>query len=278
MRIVKRFAALAVLLFGIRLACQSSVTPAPLRIATFNIEDFPKDDRQIDGAFAELAALDAPIIGVQEIMNPRAFEGAMRETLGADWQVAFEPFVDIGYRHTGVLFDRRRFSLISSTTHDETKLGGNHKSVLDVRLQPADDGTPIRVLVVHLKAGGDGREIRARQHIELRRIVSEARWSNDRIVVLGDFNATDDVEDRDDLASLARRTGLDWSTEPLACSAFWRRNDGCPRSRLDHILAWKTGTVSVAGACATAGCEYEDSCPLYSREISDHCPVIVELD
>lgn len=277
MSIVKRFAALAVLLFGIRLACPSR-SETPIRIATFNIEDFPKDDRQIDGAFAELAGLDAPIIAVQEIMDPRRFAAAMRQHLGTDWRVAFEPFVELGYRHTGVVFDTRRFAMMSTTIHDETKLGGNHKSVLEVRLRPADGGAPIRVLVVHLKAGGDGRDIRARQHVELRQIVATANRSGDRVVVLGDFNATHDVEDRADLAALATTSGLAWSTEPLACSAFWRRDDGCPRSRLDHIVAWEAGTVSVAGACATSGCDYEDSCPLYSREISDHCPVIVDLD
>jgi endonuclease/exonuclease/phosphatase family metal-dependent hydrolase len=278
---VKRFVALAALLLGLRFACTSSSTDSrPLRIATFNIEDFPKDARQIDGAFAEIAALDAPIVGVQEIMDPRAFISAMGNVLGGSWQVAFEPFVELGYRHTGVLFDRTRFELLETTTHDETMLGGDHKRVLDVRLKPLaeEDGRrPIRVLVVHLKAGGDGRDIRAEQHAALRRIVETVNRSRDRVVVLGDFNATHDVEDRADLARLASTTGLEWATEPLACSAFWRREDDCPRSRLDHVLTWKPGVATVAGACATTGCDWQNSCPVYSREISDHCPVVVEL-
>jgi endonuclease/exonuclease/phosphatase family metal-dependent hydrolase len=274
---VKRFLVVAAIgILGVRL-CQSSESTA-VRIATFNIEDFPKDDRQIDGAFAEIAALDAPIVGVQEIMDPRRFEHAMRERLGADWEVAFEPFEELGYRHTGVLFDRRRFTLVSAGFHDDTKLDGRHKGVLEVRLRPDGDGKVIRVLVVHLKAGGDGRAIRARQHAALARIVTDANRSGDRVVVLGDFNATDDIGDRADLANLAASSGLHWSTESLACSAFWRREDGCPRSRLDHVIAWNAGTVSVAGACATDGCDWENSCPLYSTQISDHCPVIVHLD
>lgn len=274
---VKRIVVLALVLFGIRVACHDA--PRPLRIATFNIEDFPKDDRQIAGAFAELAALDAPIVGVQEIMDPRAFTTAMRSSLGAEWQVAFEPFVELGYRHTGVLFDRRRFTLIATTTHDETMLGGDHKRVLDVRLRPAEGGTPVRVLVVHLKAGGDvrDREIRQRQHRALRDIIKTVSRSGDRIAVLGDFNATHDLEDRGDLAALSNSSGLAWSTEPLACSAFWRRDDGCPRSRLDHVFTWESGTATAAGACATSGCDWQNSCPVYSREISDHCPVVVEL-
>ncbi len=273
---MKRFLFLAALAFGLRLACQSS--EPSIRIATFNIEDFPKDDRQIAGAFTEIAALEAPIVAVQEIMDPRRFEHAMRERLGADWQVTFEPFEQLGYRHTGVLFDRSRFALVSASFHDETKLDGRHKGVLEVRLRPEAGGAVIRVLVVHLKAGGDGREIRARQHEALAGIVAAANRSGDRVVVLGDFNATHDVEDRADLAKLAVTSGLHWSTEPLACSAFWRREDGCPRSRLDHVVAWSAGTVSVAGACATNGCDWENSCPLYSTQISDHCPVIVDLD
>ncbi len=275
---MKRIVLVAALLFGIRAACHDD--PRPLRIATFNIEDFPKDDRQIAGAFAELAALDAPIVGVQEIMDPRAFTTAMRSSLGTEWQVAFEPFVERGYRHTGVLFDRRRFTLIAVTTHDETMLGGHHKRVLDVRLRPAEGGKPVRILVVHLKAGGDARdrEIRQRQHRALREVIKTVKRSGDRIAVLGDFNATHDVEDRGDLAALASATDLAWSTEPLACSAFWRRDDGCPRSRLDHIFTWESGEATATGACATSGCEWQDRCPLYSREISDHCPVVVELD
>ncbi len=275
---MKRIVLLAALLFGIRVACHGD--PRPLRIATFNIEDFPKDDRQIAGAFAEIAGLDAPIVGVQEIMDPRAFTAAMRGSLGAEWQVAFEPFIERGYRHTGVLFDRRRFTLIAVTTHDETMLGGDHKRVLDVRLRPAEGGKPVRILVVHLKAGGDvrDREIRQRQHRALRGIIKTVKRSGDRIAVLGDFNATHDVEDRGYLDALAKETNLAWSTEPLACSAFWRRDDGCPRSRLDHVFTWESGQATAAGACATSGCEWEDRCPLYSREVSDHCPVVVELD
>jgi len=275
---VKRLALFAVLLgIGVRLACDGGEPETPLRIATFNIERFPRSQRQIDGAFAELAALDAPIIAVQEIADPGVFVAGMRDQLGAAWQIAFEPFIERGYLHTGVLFDRRRFALLSTATHDGTMLGGKHKRVLEVRLAPVAGGTPLRVLVVHLKSRSDGRDIRAQQHVALRAIVRAAVASGERVAVLGDFNATEDIEDRDDLAALAEATGLAWATEPLACSAFWRRDDGCPRSRLDHVFTWRAGTATAKGACESAGCDREDRCPAYSREVSDHCPVVVEL-
>jgi endonuclease/exonuclease/phosphatase family metal-dependent hydrolase len=271
--------ALAVLGVGVRVLCHSEPPPpGPLRIATFNIEDFPKDGRQITGAFGELGKLGASIVGVQEIMNPRLFDREMRKRLGSDWQVVFEPFVELGYRHLGVMFDRRVFSFISTTMHEGTRLNRQHKAVLEVRLRPLAGGAVVRMLVVHLKAGSDGREIRARQHVELARIVKGVTGSGDRVVVLGDFNATHEQLDRADIAALAKTTDLVWTTEPLACSAFWDREDGCPSSRLDHIVAWKSGKVTNAGACATEGCDWKDSCPLYADQVSDHCPVILELD
>lgn len=257
--------------------CREDPPPPPIRIATFNIEDFPKNKRQIAGAFDEIGELAAPIVAVEEIMDPKRFTNEATSRLGKRWKVTFEPFVEIGYRHNGVLYDSKQFSFVSTTTYDETRLGGDHKRVLEVRLKP-DSGTIVRVLVVHLKCCGDGREIRARQYAALTNIVRGAVASGERVVVLGDFNATDDG-DRADLARLASATGLHWRTEPLACSAFWKtREDDCPRSRLDHVLGWSTGGATAYGACATEGCGTTNSCPRYVSEVSDHCPVVAEFN
>src|SRR3954452_11894079 len=96
-------------------ACRSE--PPALRIATFNIEDFPKNPAQVRGAFAELGQTHASIIAVQEIDDPAVFARAAHEYLGASWQ-----FVPSGWtpaldhpRHLGVAFDSTRFQLISTT-------------------------------------------------------------------------------------------------------------------------------------------------------------------
>jgi endonuclease/exonuclease/phosphatase family metal-dependent hydrolase len=131
------------------------------------------------------------------------------------------------------------------------------------------------VLVVHLKAGGENADIRAAQQLALARIIA---YRNERTIVLGDFNATGE-SDRASLAALARRTNLVWATEGLGCSAFWSRDDGCFRSRLDHVLMWQApATVEAAGGCATHGCGWEESCPTYAEHVSDHCPVVVTLE
>ncbi|HUJ59137.1 MAG TPA: endonuclease/exonuclease/phosphatase family protein [Kofleriaceae bacterium] len=249
--------------------------PHPLRLATFNIENFPKDARQVRGALDEIADADAGFVAVQEISDAAVLRAAARELLGASWDfVQAEPGARLDL---GVLYDRARFTVVSRQVHDETRLGGRNKPVLDVGLRDRD-GVVVRVLVVHFACCTPGRPIRARQHEALRAIVASVRREHERVVVLGDFNATEDA-DRADLAALARATGMVWATEALACSAFWSRADDCPRSRLDHVLTWRAPDhVAARGACATEGCGATRSCPLYAREVSDHCPVVVTVD
>jgi endonuclease/exonuclease/phosphatase family metal-dependent hydrolase len=251
-----------------------------LRFATFNIENFPKDSRQIDYAFEEIASLSASFIAVQEIGEPETFEIASRRLAGR-WGFAHVDTRPIGERrpghHIGVLFDKTIWTLVSTRVHDGTRLeGGRHKPVLDVRLRSGD--TTVTVLVVHLKSGGDAHEIRARQLVALADIVKRVELRGDQVVLLGDFNATGE-SDRRDIAHLASQTGLWWASEPLACTAFWNREDGCPRSRLDHVLMSELPrSIHAAGACATRGCDWEESCPIYTKWVSDHCPVVVTAD
>jgi endonuclease/exonuclease/phosphatase family metal-dependent hydrolase len=254
--------------------CDTAAPHEPLRIATFNIEDFPRDADQIEAAFDEIERLDAGLVAVQEIDDGRAFAAATRRRLGDAWQ-----FVQTDVRarwDVGVVFDRRRYSLVSTAVHDETARGGG-KPTFEVRVAPVGGGAIVRVYVAHFKCCDEGRPLRVRQHAALRALVSSARGRGERVVVMGDFNATSD-DDRRDLAALADAAGLVWASEPLACTAFWRRDDACPRSRLDHVLTWEAPlAISAAGACATDGCETRDRCPLYVERVSDHCPVVTTL-
>lgn len=249
-----------------------------VRFATFNIEDFPKDERQVAGAFDEIARLDASFVAVQGIGDADRFARAAREQLGASWRFVAEPGREDATHRLGLAFDAGAWELVSSRTYDDTRVGGRNKATLEVRLRPRGGGAIVRALVVHFRSGTAGRATRARQHEALARILARIGGTDDRVVVLGDFNATEPA-DRDDIERDAERAGLAWATEALACTAFWARDDGCPRSRLDHVLAWTTpARVAATGACATDGCARQDSCPLYAEQVSDHCPVVVAID
>ena len=264
---------LAVLaMVAVRCVCRTDKVPR-LRIATFNIENFPKSARQIEGAFAEIAKLDAPIVALQEDHRSGGVCKWARVKLGAAWEAELLNTGSVLGHHLGVLYDTRRYKRITTRVHDGTRLGTTHKPVLDVELADTD-GKRLRVLVVHFKAGGENQPVRRRQYHALARIVAEVKQSNVPVVLLGDFNATGDA-DREDLAHVE----LHWLTEPLACSAFRSYyEESCPRSRLDHVLSTAIAReVRAGGGCETDGCETQASCPLYATEVSDHCPVVVEL-
>jgi endonuclease/exonuclease/phosphatase family metal-dependent hydrolase len=261
-----------------RAACHDRARE-PIRFATFNIEDFPKDERQVVGAFDEIARIGASFVAVQEIGDPALFARAATARLGDSWRFVAEPAGRADDHLLGVVFDAHAWELASTRTYDDTRVGGRNKATLEVRLRPRDgDGDAIvRVLVVHFRCCSEGRDTRVRQHAALDRILARIASSGERVVVLGDFNATADG-DRGDVRATAARRGLAWATEPLACTAFWDRDDGCPRSRLDHVLTWAPpADVTAAGACATDGCDRTDRCPLYAEHVSDHCPVVVTM-
>jgi endonuclease/exonuclease/phosphatase family metal-dependent hydrolase len=261
--------------------CRAPGPPPPLAFATFNIEDFPKDARQIDGAFALLAELDADVVALQEIIDPSVFLAEVHARLGSSWR-----FVHTGQsprarlyprRRTGVLYDGRAWDLAAVAVHEDTRAVGGAQPVLDVRLAPRAGGAVLRVVVVHLLAGSDNRARRAREHAALAALLASTRDPAERLLVAGDFNATEPA-DRDDLAALAAAADLTWATEPLPCSAFWRRHDDCPTSRLDHVFSSAPPASTAArGACQTHGCATRDRCPTYREVVSDHCPILVTL-
>jgi exonuclease III len=262
-------------------ACGSCHARSPeLVFATFNIEDFPKTDRQAQGAFETIAATHASFVAVQEIVEPALFAREAKTRLGKNWEFVS---TNIGeraqpYHELGVLYDADVWAPIATAVHEDTRLeDGRGKPTFEVQLRRGD--FVVRVFVVHLKAGGDGRAMRARQYAALGRLLARTTRAAEHVIVLGDFNSTDDTGDRGDLAALAAHADLTWASEPLACSSFWDRDDGCFRARLDHVVMWThPARVVAGGACATEGCDRQDSCPLYADDVSDHCPVVVTLD
>jgi endonuclease/exonuclease/phosphatase family metal-dependent hydrolase len=238
-------------------------------IATFNIENFPRSDRQIERAFELIAEMDASIVGVQEIRDPDRFAREARARLGDSWRVVYADGPHA--QKVGVLYDASERSLDWAQTHRETLIGRRAKPVLEARF---DDG--LRVFVVHLTSGARNVERRGAQLAAIETPVREAVRAGDRVLVIGDFNASQ-PEDRESIAGFAARTGLVWSSEHLACTSYWDRRDGCVGTPLDHVLSWRAIDVEARGACATHGCDRTDRCPEYCAHVSDHCPVHAAL-
>lgn len=250
------------------------IAPGSARVATFNIENYPKSAQQEALAFDAIRSLDAVAIGVQEITDPGAFAAAARRRLGDAWRFVF---ADRGpEQRVGVLYDGGALELLSARTLRETEVYSGAKPALEARLAPRA-GDVLRLIVVHLKAAGDGAPRRREQLLALRPRIIEAMRTGERVVLLGDFNATGD-EDRREIAALAEATGMAWASEGLGCTSYWSRRDGCVGTALDHVLTWRAPRgIRARGPCETEGCAARESCPIFHRDVSDHCPVTVDL-
>lgn len=250
--------------------CRAATAPK-LRFATFNIENYPRSRGQEEGAFAAIRALDAHAVGLQEITDPVAFTRAAVARLGPTWRTVF---ADRPVQRVGVLYDEASLTLVGSASHPETEIYDGAKPTLEARLR-ASDGTVTRMFVVHLKARGDGGDVRRAQLDALAPVVARARRSGEDVLLVGDFNATgpDDLVAIDAFAS---RVGLSFATRDVECTSYWNRSDGCLGVPLDHVLTSWSGRAFAEGPCRTEGCAMRESCPAFHREVSDHCPVIVD--
>ncbi len=170
----------------------------------------------------------------------------------------------------------------------EGGLRPGHYAHVQSQRQP---GADFHLIGLHLKSGPTVFAVEARQKA-LNRIdtaVAPFLEMDEDVIILGDLNtmgAGDRHSQRSELKYLRRKVaketpGFDVLFPEPRCSHYFRgRGDW-----LDHVLVaqdmheTRTRSARVTGYCAVAGCrgikgEYP---PTYQR-LSDHCPVIFEID
>lgn len=249
--------------------------PTGHRVATLNLENYPKHDRQGPAAMALIKELGVSAVALQEITRPDQFAARAREDLGPQWDFVWANAGN--QQRLGVLYDRNKLAVVDQKIHRETLLHRGAKPAYEVVVEPVGWGAPLHLITVHLKARNDGHPIREKQLRALAPILAERMRQGKRVVLLGDLNATGDA-DRSLLDALAQDQGMVWGSRRLPCTSYWARKDGCLGFALDHVISWTAPRkVSVGGACDQVGCRPGQQCPRYYGEISDHCPVIVDL-
>lgn len=279
-----------------------------LRIAEFNVRNFPLDERpetpdlpyarrtNICDLEAVLAGLDADVVGLAEIRDPRRFLPILqRASSDRSYHATFAANGGRFGQRVGVAWDTRRLELRGDPVEiAEVAVAAGERSGIAVRLatrqpQPLD----LTVVQVHLAAGVGAAATRRRQ------VAALADWLEDWIattgdpdvVVQGDFNtaglsggAVGDELVR--LEGLLAAAGLRRLPNASGCSQYWEgsRGDGVLKpSLLDHVWLGGLGTVPPGAEveswlhCRRAACG-----PLVSRpgaedatfwDVSDHCPI-----
>ncbi|MFB6350255.1 MAG: endonuclease/exonuclease/phosphatase family protein [Bradymonadaceae bacterium] len=250
-----------------------AATPS-LTVATFNIEEFPQSDEQVAGAFEAIAETGVQVVAVQEIIGPERFRHAARKRLEGDWRAVFPD--QSPETRPGVLFDRNRFTLEATYTHEETVVYEGARPVFEVELT-GDGGTELEVFVVHLKAGSHGLPVRREQHGALVEILGHHQNGDRRTIVLGDFNSTE-PQDRELLAGISEGSSLRWLSRRTGCTGYWIPEESCRSFTLDHVFADGLGAKALSrGPCERVGCDPGRQCPIFHERVSDHCPVTVQL-
>ena len=268
-------------------------------VGTFNIRLFP-DRGTVPSRVAELIhELDADVFMVQEIRVPAAFDdvlAAVATAGGRRYRAALGPMCSTSQLQLGLVYDESVWSLVETRTQADLDPTGlcscrrGHPPIM-VAILEHTNGRRLAAVSVHLQFGGRRWMARARREQWSHLTATLGKLSEEfggLVVVGGDFNSTgyreDDLGERAFIVRTVAEAGLTLATADLDCTAYWRPNrrvrDYVP-SMLDHVLVSgaTVGKVDVLGMCATLDghtCPADVPNPDF-HEVSDHCPVRVEL-
>lgn len=226
---------------------------------------------------------------------------ALEQRTGDAWQWSVQQCGKPAGHHVGMLWNASRVTLSavqslwplnSKATSAHNPCKGGLRPGHYARVQSAQQpGADFHVIGLHLKSGPTVFAVEAR-HAALNRIDTAVApfLEEDRdVMILGDLNtmgAGDRHSQRSELKYLRRKVaketpGFDDLFPEPRCSHYFRgRGDW-----LDHVLVAKdmdeisTRSARVTGYCAVAGCRrIKGKYPLAYQRLSDHCPVIIEID
>jgi endonuclease/exonuclease/phosphatase family metal-dependent hydrolase len=263
-----------------------------LRVATWNLRNFPDEGQDLARLQARLRELSADVIAVQEIRDA----AALRELMPG-WELALSEAGGRGGQRLGFLYDPSQLELVGEPReHKRLAMGGSVRPGLSGYLRARGGGPDFHVLVVHLKARGEGYALRRSQWEVLAEIVQEIARDDADVIVLGDFNATGPArgtpgEELTQLDARLGQVGLQRVVNGSGCSVYWdgaRRDAWHEPSQLD--LVWVSGLLEADVAalraepllhCARHACRPFRSTQSYPErdyaDLSDHCPVVVDL-
>lgn len=258
-----------------------------LRVATWNLRNFPGRGQDVQGVADSVRALHASLVAVQEIKNPDELRSRLPGKILLLSKGGGKGHQRLGFAYDPVLLD----AVGAPREHRELTAGGRVRPAFAQTFRLRASGEPFDAIVVHLKAMPKGAALRERQWVQLASIADRA---SARVIVLGDFNPVggEGRTAHEELLALEGAlvdTGLQRIPVEDGCSAYWdgpRRDAWKEPSLLDLIFVRGFGERQIlvahaGGHCAANGCESLRSTDAYPdpsfETFSDHCPVHVDL-
>lgn len=265
-------------------------TPTDLRWLTCTLVWMQLDILVVQESLATVRASDA----WTQVMQ------ALEHQTGHSWKWSAQHCGRRDRHHVGMLWNTSRATLSdiqslwplntqARTSYAPCKGGRRPGHYAHVQSQrPA--GADFHLIGLHLKSGATPAAFKERQRALGRLGVAIAPFLDiDRdVVILGDMNTmgTGDVHSQQaelrDMRCVVAEEAPGFRDLPLTpqCSQYFRGRG----SWLDHVLVAQdmaeagARSVRVTGYCAVAGCRrIHDKYPLAYQRLSDHCPVILDI-
>jgi endonuclease/exonuclease/phosphatase family metal-dependent hydrolase len=249
----------------------TAVKPGNVRVATWNIRNFPKDTMGTpDGGAAEdeapptgtmrkvnetdqamlvdmLDKLDFDVLGVQEINDPAAFD-AMLARLGAKNGRSYASVYTVEWphpQHVGIVVRKDRFRIEAPKEHPEIATRPTMRAGLSAHLvSTKQGGIDFGMLVLHLASGDSaGRAtLRATQASFAAKAIAarKAELGEQDFVVVGDFNTARQEQEMPvfDRTIGAEGSGLSRAENSSACTTYYTKGAQNPilqPSWIDHV-------------------------------------------
>ncbi len=258
-----------------------------LRVATFNIRGFGRENTDEDRLVEILDGLGADVLAVQEIQDPERFARVVGRMRGRR-AVALSRCGGRSDMRVGFVWDAERVAFAGSDEFPE--LAPDRDGGCRLGQRPGLLGyfragnSSFELLVVHLAARGDP-EMAALRRRQWERAFAIAATRRAPLAILGDTNSTGFLDDkygeRSFLRERAARAGMRIVTEGLPCSEYFSVGNTLQPSMLDHVVVTPDfparGGAHVGGYCVETACRPLDArdVPWDHVTVSDHCPVSV---
>jgi endonuclease/exonuclease/phosphatase family metal-dependent hydrolase len=248
---------------------------------------------------------------MQEVKGTARGHTAMRyvtERLGAltgdTWRYVLDGCPGRGRQHVALLYDASR--LTATHQRDVAALNPSGGAACDHMMRPGlgvylkrPSGVDFHLVAVHLKSGAKRGDLRARRRslagLAAAYAGAQAEVRDTDVLVVGDFNTMGCSRCRPEVAPVEELGVMDTALAALphafrrvsanqSCSEYYRGRGGL----LDHVVATRSmrelrpgAQAIVGGLCAERACgSWRGSAepPSAYLELSDHCPVVVEVD
>ena len=285
-----------------------------IRLVAWNIRWFPVGDPRnegrdtnLDWLACALTWLNADVIALQEIQSTEQADTAWAVVFAemarlgndGDWAVHLQTCGGAEAQHVGFLIDEARIEAdpIGDLWWFNGAASSGSGSDCDGNLRPgfgvsvaSPGGLDFTAVSVHLDSGRTSRDFnnRARVYDRFDAAHEFIGSDDDDVIVLGDFNTMgmSGVTGEEEIAAFTAKLstegpGYDVLVAPVGCSEYFEGRCGL----LDHVAIAsvmeeaENTSVHVSGVCALLGGEPfdEDDPPAAYVQLSDHCPLIVDI-